>query len=197
MPLVSDPGFRLVREAIDRAIRVVPIPGPSALVTALAGAGLPTGEFMFAGFLPPRRAARRAKLASLAAAQATLVFYEAPHRIKEALADARALLGDRQCAVARELTKLHEQFLRGSLSEVERLLGESEPRGEFVLIVGPALDDNQARPVPQSILDEISEVMRAEGLDQKGALKRVARLRGITRSEAYRLMLAERAATEK
>lgn len=190
-PLVSDPGFRLVRDSIDEGIQVVPIPGPSALVTALAASGLATAEFTFAGFLPARRHARRARLAQLAPLHTTLVFYEAPHRIKETLADARDVLGNRQTVVARELTKLHEQFIRGALSEIEI----TETRGEIVLLIGPPTDDKNLEPV-RSVLEEVEAAMREDGLDRKSALKRVARARRISKSEAYRLMLAEASAHE-
>ncbi|HKP86796.1 MAG TPA: 16S rRNA (cytidine(1402)-2'-O)-methyltransferase [Blastocatellia bacterium] len=189
-PLVSDPGFRLVRDSIGQGVRVVPIPGPSALVAALAGSGLATGEFIFAGFLPARRAARRARLAELAGLKSTLIFYEAPHRIKETIRDAREALGDRPSVVARELTKLHEEFIRGPLSEIEI----PQARGEIVLLIGPPLDDMtgeaQARET-RPILEEIEAAMRDEGLDRKSALKRVARARRISKSEAYRLALQE------
>ena len=192
-PLVSDPGYRLVGEAIQQGLDVVPIPGPSALITAIAASGLPTAEFTFAGFLPPRRAARRARLVELVSLKSTIVFYEAPHRIRETLTDARELLGDRQAVLARELTKLHEQFLRGSISEIAEQLTEGAARGEMVLLIGPPLDDNQARSVStNSVSEEIQRLMSAEGIDQKSALKRIARARGITRSEVYRLMLADR-----
>ena len=190
-PLVSDPGFRLVRDSIDEGIAVVPIPGPSALVTALAASGLATSEFTFAGFLPARRHARRARLAELAPLRSTLVFYEAPHRIKETLADARDVLGNRQSVVARELTKLHEQFIRGALSEIEI----TEARGEIVLLIGPPTDDKNVEPA-RSVLEEVEAAMRDEEIDRKSALKRVARARGISKSEAYRLMLAEASAHE-
>ncbi|HKS40834.1 MAG TPA: 16S rRNA (cytidine(1402)-2'-O)-methyltransferase [Blastocatellia bacterium] len=190
-PLVSDPGFRLVRDSIDEGIRVVPIPGPSALVTALAASGLATAEFTFAGFLPARRYARRARLAQLAPLRSTLVFYEAPHRIKETLADARDVLGNRQTVVARELTKLHEQFIRGALSEIEI----AETRGEIVLLIGPPTEDKNLEPA-RSILEEVEAAMREDGIDRKNALKRVARARHISKSEAYRLMLAEASAHE-
>jgi 16S rRNA (cytidine1402-2'-O)-methyltransferase len=193
-PLVSDPGFDIVRLCAEQNISVVPIPGPSALVTALAASGLPTNEFTFAGFLPVKRGARRARLAEFESLQSTLIFYEAPHRIKETLADARDVLGNRQCVIARELTKLHEEFLRGSLSDIE--LSEDATRGEIVLLIGPpTADDKQDESAaPRSILQEIEAVMRDEGLDQKSALKRVARARQISKSDAYRLALAERSA---
>ena len=192
-PLVSDPGFKLVTEAILLGLDVVPIPGASALVCAIAASGLPTAEFTFAGFLPPRRAARRARLQELATLNSTLILYEAPHRIRETLIDARELLGDRQGVLARELTKLHEQFLRGSLTQLAQALTESNARGEMVLLIGPPLEDNQFRSAStSSVSDDIQRLMAAEGLDQKSALKRIARARGVTRSEAYRMMLADR-----
>ncbi|HJQ68287.1 MAG TPA: 16S rRNA (cytidine(1402)-2'-O)-methyltransferase [Blastocatellia bacterium] len=209
-PLVSDPGFHLVKEAILRGITITPLPGPSAVTAALAASGLASGEFTFAGFLPARRAARRARLREFAEANHTLIFYEAPHRIKEALRDAVDVLGDRAAVIARELTKIHEDFLRGRLSELARRADEITLKGEMVLLIAPAVLDNQSRPVlestgasepaprsPGSILKEVEQVMRDEGLDQKGALKRVARSRGITRSEAYRAVLAEKAETDR
>jgi 16S rRNA (cytidine1402-2'-O)-methyltransferase len=192
-PLVSDPGFRLVHDSIEQGIQVVPIPGPSALIAALSASGLATSEFTFAGFLPARRHARRARLAALAPIHSTLVFYEAPHRIKETLADARDLLGNRRCVVARELTKLHEEFIRGTLSEIEL----PETRGEIVLLVGPPMGDALKGLEPaRSIREEVETAMREEGLDRKSALKRIARARHISKSEAYRLMLAEASAHE-
>ena len=175
---------------------VVPIPGPSALLTALAASGLPTDEFTFAGFLPSRQTARKARLRDLAKLDSTLIFYEAPHRIRQTLARRLEVLGNRQGALARELTKLHEQFLRGPLSEIASGLTEGSCRGEMVLLIGPPLEDNLRRPVTQSITEDIEKLMNAESLDQKSALKRIARARGITRSEAYRMMLAERSSKE-
>ena len=192
-PLVSDPGFRIVREAIDRNISVVPVPGPSAILGALSASGLPAHEFAFFGFLPARRGARRTRLAELAKIESTLVFYEAPHRILDTIADAKEIFGNRECVVARELTKLHEEFVRGSLSQPD--LPESAARGEIVLIIGPPAPDQarqlEAESAP-SIGERIIQLMNAEGLDQKNALKRIARERGISKSEAYRLMISER-----
>ena len=196
-PLISDPGFWVVREAIDRGISVVPIPGPSAVVTALTAAGLPSDEFAFVGFLPARSAARRARLKQLSGIQSTLILYEAPHRIKETIDDLREALGDRKCVVARELTKLHEQFLRGSLSEFK--LPVEAARGEFVLVIGPPRKGQEKQSeaeATRSIVKEVEDLISTEGLDQKAALKRVARLRGIGKSEAYRLMIAERAGSK-
>ena len=197
-PLVSDPGYRIVQEAIAHDIQVVPVPGASALVAALTASGLQTDEFYFAGFLPAKSSQRRARLAALAGVETTLIFYEAPHRIKAALADARAALGNRQCVLARELTKLHEEFIRGTLDEVCAMMQQGEARGELVLLVGPltkgaATADQEA---PRSIADEVAALMRAERLDRKAALKRVARARGLSKSEAYRRLMAERVAED-
>ncbi len=196
-PLVSDPGYRLVGEAISRGITIVPVPGPSALITALAASGLPTDEFTFAGFLPSRQTARRARLDELAQLKSTLIFYEAPHRIRQTIADALEVLGDRQSALARELTKLHEEFLRGKLSDIAASIDKQPIKGEIVLLIGPPLADNQPKPVSRSVSEEVEEIMQGEGLDHKSALKRVARLRGITKSEAYRQLVAERKATDR
>ncbi len=208
-PLVSDPGFHLVSQAIMRNLVIVPIPGPSAILAALAASGLPADEFTFAGFLPSRRGARRARLREFAGARSLLIFYEAPHRILETLQDAIEVLGDRRSVIARELTKLHEDFIRGSLSDLIAQSAQITLKGEMVLLIAPAVVDNKTRPVlesigasqqpaphlPVSILKEVQQVMRDEGLDQKSALKRVARARGITRSEAYRAVLREKAET--
>jgi 16S rRNA (cytidine1402-2'-O)-methyltransferase len=198
MPLVCDPGFRLVSEAITRGLAVVPIPGASALITALAGSGLPTNDFIFAGFLPPKQMARRARLAQLSATHTTLIFYEAPHRINQTLEDACEILGNRQCALARELTKLHEEFLRGSLAEVTEKVKGRDVKGEIVLLIAPPRESEQAKlPIKSgSLLEDMDALISAEGLDQKTALKRIARLRGLTKSEAYRLMVAEKANRE-
>jgi 16S rRNA (cytidine1402-2'-O)-methyltransferase len=144
-PLVSDPGYRLVEEAIGLDLKVVPIPGASAALAALVIAGLPTDRFFFEGFLPAKAGARRARLAALAAIPGTLVLYEAPHRLSESLADAAAVLGNRQASVARELTKFYETVRRGTLAGLAELYGsEPAPRGEIVLLIGPPDPNEQA-----------------------------------------------------
>jgi 16S rRNA (cytidine1402-2'-O)-methyltransferase len=140
-PAVSDPGFRLVRGAIDAGIRVEAIPGPSAVLAALVSSGLPTDGFLFAGFPPPKQAARRAWLEDLAGERRTLVFFEAPHRIESTLSDALAVLGDRQASIGRELTKLHEELVRGSLSTL--LAALHDPRGEFTVVVAGKGEDRE------------------------------------------------------
>lgn len=191
-PGISDPAYRIVTAAIERGIKVVPIPGPVAVVTALIASGLPTDAFLFAGFLPSKQQARRARLEELQTQRSTLVLYEAPHRLRETLADALDILGDRQAVVARELTKLHEEFARGTLSElVERLTGQ-EPRGELVLVIAGWRADNAALGSAGLITEQVEELMRELELSRNEALKQAARLRGISKNEAYQLLLEEK-----
>ena len=194
-PLISDPGFRLVNAAMARGINVVPIPGASALLAALSASGLPTDQFFFAGFLPARATARRAKLEELRAIPATLVFYEAPHRIAATLNDAADVLGNRQAVVARELTKLHEEILRGALPELAGRFAAQPAKGEMVLIIGA----NEARSMraenEQSAAIRLPARVREleqQGMDSKEALKSAARELGIKRAEAYRIMVAQK-----
>jgi|SRR6185369_4830314 len=194
-PLVSDPGFRLVALAVAAEVPIVPLPGPAAFVAALSAAGLPSDQFFFAGFLPARATARRARLAELESVPGTLVFYEAPHRIAAALRDALSVFGDRAAVVARELTKIHEEFVRGKLSELAATFGTNQkPRGEMVLIIGAdnSRSGKDHRELPaNSLVDRVSELEK-EGLDSKAALKRAARELGLKRDEAYRLMLDQK-----
>jgi 16S rRNA (cytidine1402-2'-O)-methyltransferase len=201
-PAVSDPGFRLVRAAVSRGARVVPVPGATAFVAALTASGLPTDEFYFGGFLPARSAARRAKLSQLRAVAATLVFYEAPHRIADSLRDAREILGERDAVVARELTKLHEEIARGRLSELaEKFSGPTAARGEMVVVIDRTLIEDEAADQSnaprESVAALVAALEREEGLDQRAALKRAARRLGLSRDEAYRRLAAERAERER
>ncbi|MDQ3175544.1 MAG: 16S rRNA (cytidine(1402)-2'-O)-methyltransferase [Acidobacteriota bacterium] len=194
-PGISDPGFRVVRMALEAGLRVVPIPGPTALVSALVASGLPSDEFFFAGFLPARSGARRARLADLAAIPSTLVFYEAPHRIVGSLEDARGILGEREAVVARELTKMHEEVLRGRLSELADKLSQAaqEPRGEMVVVIDRnviASSDEDSKS--GCSVASIVAGFEAEGLDGRSALKKSAKQLGISRDEAYRRLTAER-----
>jgi 16S rRNA (cytidine1402-2'-O)-methyltransferase len=192
MPGISDPGFRLVGEAIARGVRVVPIPGAVAFVSALAVSGLPTDAFFFGGFLPSRVGARRARLESLRALEVTLVFYEAPHRLAATLADARDVLGDREAVVARELTKLHEEIARGRLSELLQRFSAEPARGEIVLLIsGTPAEPAMESEVAMSIAELVTR-FEGDGLDHKAALKRAAKELGLTRSEAYRRLQASR-----
>jgi 16S rRNA (cytidine1402-2'-O)-methyltransferase len=193
-PAVSDPGFRLVRLAAENGVRVVPIPGPTALISALVASGLPTNEFFFGGFLPARTSARRARFVDLRSINATLIFYEAPHRIAATLRDAREILGEREAVVARELTKLHEEIARGRLSELaERYSSSENARGEIVLIIDRTVIADQASETkPVASIGSLVEIFEKQGLDQRAALKKAARELGISRAEAYRLLVAER-----
>jgi len=139
-PLLSDPGYRLVREAAEAGHAVIPVPGASALLAGLVVAGLPTDAFFFAGFLPPKQTGRRKRLAGLAGVPGTLVFYESPHRVAESLVDMAATLGDRPAAVGRELTKAFETVRRGSLLSLAHEFAETTPKGEIVVLVGPPLE---------------------------------------------------------
>ena len=191
-PAISDPGYRLVRAAIDHDLNVVPIPGPSALISALTVAGLPTDEFFFAGFLPSRSTARRMRLQELTTVPGTLVFYESPHRLATTLTDALEVLGERDAVVARELTKLHESFKRGKLSELAKhYSGVEEPRGEIVLLIDRTVLSTEAQDDVRTV-GELVAVFEAAGLDNRAALKKAARELGLSRAEAYRQLLVQR-----
>jgi 16S rRNA (cytidine1402-2'-O)-methyltransferase len=198
MPLVSDPGYRLVTLAIRHHIPVVPIPGPSALLAALSASGLPSNEFLFVGFLPARDGERKRSLERLRIEDRTLIFYEAPHRVAEAAADALSILGDRQACIAREVTKLHEEFLRGKLSQVIEELEAHPPKGEITFLIGPP--DQNASGVnlntSQSLAARVDELVHQAKLDRKEALKLAAKERGIPKRDAYRQLLDEGSATE-
>src|SRR5437762_958989 len=195
-PLINDPGFRIVQAAIERGISVVSVPGPSAVVTALAASGLPTDTFFFGGFLPARASARRAKLEQVLAFPGTLVFYEAPHRIAKTLKDALNVLGDRAAAVGRELTKIHEEFVRGKLSELAKHFSENRPvRGEIVLMISGAHPDQAPSTSATNTSVQLMERVRffeQQGLNSKDALKTAGRELGLKRGEAYRLMVAQK-----
>jgi 16S rRNA (cytidine1402-2'-O)-methyltransferase len=192
-PAVSDPGEELVRAALAAGYPVTPIPGPSAVITALIASGLPTGQFTFLGFLPRKSAERRALLETVRDATATLVLYEAPHRLLATLDDLVAVLGDRQAALARELTKLHEEWLRGPLSSLRaHYTSGAAPRGEYTLVIAGA------RPITNEPLDEAAREERArelarelisQGLSTREVAARVAAITGLPRRAAYRLAL--------
>src|SRR5271157_403831 len=178
MPVVSDPGFRLVHLAVRHNIPVIPVPGASAFVAALAASGMPVDKFRFIGFLPSKKAARRKALEELKTATKTLVFYEAPHRVLEMLRDVRDILGDREVVLAREVTKLHEEFVRGTVSGLlDRAKGKTI-RGEITLLVGAAAAPAEARPAASPLMPEIEKLMAERGLDERAALKSAAKSRG-------------------
>jgi len=189
-PSISDPGFRLVRAAIENEIVVVPVPGPSALISALIAAGLPTDEFFFAGFLPSRTNARRTRLSELQSIPGTLIFYEAPHRLAATLKDAYEILGEREAVVARELTKLHEEIRRGLLSKLATDYEEkTDIRGEIVVLIDRNVLD---LPKQSESIAALVDQFERDGMDHRAALKKAAREFGLSRAEAYRKLLSER-----
>jgi len=187
MPAVSDPGLRLISLAIRHRIAVVPIPGASAFLSALVASGLATDSFRFSGFLPAKRGERRSALESIRNTPRTQIFYEAPHRIVEAMEDVVAVLGGtRHVVIAREVTKLHEEFLRGRADEVLDRLRTHPPKGEMTLLIGKMEEAQENEATATSVRDRVRELISAEQLDEKAALKKVARELGISKSEAYR-----------
>jgi 16S rRNA (cytidine1402-2'-O)-methyltransferase len=193
-PGISDPGYRLARIAIDNDLRVVPVPGASALIAALVVSGLPTDEFFFGGFLPARSGARRTRLSELRSIAATLIFYEGPHRIAATLRDAHEILGERRAVVARELTKMHEEIARGTLSELAARFSSAEiARGEMVLIIDrTAIEGEGEKDKAVASIAALVAELENEGLDHRAAIKKAARELGLTRAEAYRRLVAER-----
>jgi len=196
MPLISDPGFTLVRECVRAGIQVVPIPGPSAVLAALACSGLPADDFYFAGFLPSTSSRRRKRLEELCVVTCTLVFYEAPHRMLASLKDMVEILGPRNACMARELTKIHEEFLYGTLPEIlETLQSRHSIQGEVTLIIGGGDSHSRNSSHPASIREHLEEEMSRTGAPRKEALRDVARQRGISRREAYQQLLGEKDTT--
>jgi 16S rRNA (cytidine1402-2'-O)-methyltransferase len=192
MPGISDPGFRLISLAIRHRMPVVPIPGASAFLAALVASGLPTDSFRFSGFLPVKRGERRAALEAIKDSPRTLVFYEAPHRVVEALTDVVEVLGEaRRVVIAREVTKLHEEFLRGRAGEVlQTLKSRDGVKGEITLLIGKAEEEEirvgTGTLARAPIRQRVEQIMAEEKVDEKAALKKVAKERGISKSEAYR-----------
>jgi 16S rRNA (cytidine1402-2'-O)-methyltransferase len=187
-PGISDPGYRVVQAMIAAGLRVEPIPGPSAVVAALAASGLPTDAYRFCGFLPPKQGQRRKALEALRTETATLVFYEAPHRIAATLADVEEILGDREVVIARELTKIHEEFLRGTAGRVRLELEQrSVVKGEIVLLAAGARAQDLDDEIP--IETRVEELMAA-GADRMEAIKLVARERNLPKREVYRRLEA-------
>jgi 16S rRNA (cytidine1402-2'-O)-methyltransferase len=181
-PGISDPGAVLIRKAIEEHVPVVPIPGPSAFVAALSISGLPTEEFTFVGFLPSRRVQRRKILKDLSLERRTLIFYEAPHRIIDTLADMEEMLGKRKAAVSREITKIHEEVLRGNIPEIAGEIRKNKVAGEFVIIVEGKVEGN--RPSERDVLSEVSMLMK-RGLGRKEAVKKIAGQYGLSKNELY------------
>jgi len=188
MPTVSDPGYRLVRAAIDRGARIVPIPGPAALLLALVGSGLPTDRFFFAGFPPRKPGPRRALFRTLRALPATLIFYESPHRVAATLADLGEALGaDRPACVARELTKTHEEFVRGTLQALAERYATDRPLGEVTLVIGGAAEEEQ--PESDEALRVRAAALLAAGQSPRDVAQHLADDTGRSRREMYALVL--------
>jgi 16S rRNA (cytidine1402-2'-O)-methyltransferase len=200
-PGVSDPGNWLVRAAIEAGVRVCPVPGANAAISALVASGLAADEFHFFGFLPEKAGARRTRLETMAREEGkkvrTLIFHEAPHRILETLADMEAVWGPAlRVVVARELTKVHEEFLRGTVAEVRHeISGRDRIRGEITLLVEapPWSHSTEAAQAEESLANRVARLHAAQGLDEKDALKMLARELGRSRSELYRELQREKA----
>jgi 16S rRNA (cytidine1402-2'-O)-methyltransferase len=199
MPGISDPGYRLITLAIRHHFPVVPIPGASAFLAALVASGLPTDSFRFSGFLPAKRGERRAALEQIKTSPRTQVFYEAPHRVVESLEDICEVLGEsRHVVIAREVTKLHEEFLRGRAREVlANLKAREVVKGEITLLIAKPEESDahvgtdaacpeQSRRVRPGLRQRVSQIMAEEKVDEKTALKKVAKERGVSKSDAYR-----------
>jgi 16S rRNA (cytidine1402-2'-O)-methyltransferase len=187
MPSISDPGYRLVRACVDAGIDVRVVPGPSAALAALVVSGLPTDRFAFEGFLPRKAGERRRRLAELADDPRTLVVFESPRRVRAMLDDALEVLGDRPGALARELTKLHEEVLRGGLAEIRAQLGDADPKGEVVVVIGGA----RGEPGSRAVADLVAEVRGriATGDRPRDAARAVASRHGVSANELYRATL--------
>jgi 16S rRNA (cytidine1402-2'-O)-methyltransferase len=194
-PGISDPGYRVIKLAIERGLTVIPIPGASALITAVVGSGLPTDAFEFHGFLPAKAGQRRTMLEGFRHSPQTIVVYEAPHRIHETLEDIAATLGStREVVIARELTKIHEEFIRGGAAELLNRLKERELKGEITLLIGPGQGGTEVGQ-SKTLSARLAEIVAEQELDEKSALKVLAKERGLSKSEVYREL--QRAKTGK
>jgi 16S rRNA (cytidine1402-2'-O)-methyltransferase len=189
MPGISDPGFRLITLAIRHDVPVIPIPGASAFLAALVASGLPTDSFRFSGFLPAKRGERRTLLEGIRSSPRTQVFYEAPHRLLDSIEDIVAVLGpDRHVVIAREVTKIHEEFLRGPAADVlETLKSRGDVKGEITLLIAKAEGSEQIAAQPGlSVRERLNQIISEEKIDEKAALKKLAKEMGVSKSEAYR-----------
>jgi 16S rRNA (cytidine1402-2'-O)-methyltransferase len=189
-PMLSDPGFALIRAAIAEGIRVEPVPGPSALTAALSAAGVPADTFTFAGFPPARQGERQRWLNSLKSEHRTVVFFEAPHRIRATLTDVLAILGDRWLVVAREVTKVHEAFVRGWVSEVasDQYLARGELTILLTTLVRPSAAESAPPPSASQVADEVGRMTEEEGLTKRDAVHAVATRRGLSTQDVYRAL---------
>ncbi|MCG0275070.1 MAG: 16S rRNA (cytidine(1402)-2'-O)-methyltransferase [Thermosediminibacteraceae bacterium] len=199
MPGISDPGEDLVKKAVKAGITVVPLPGPSAVICAVAGSGLDTRKFVFEGFLPQASTKRRRRLEELKDEERTIVLYEAPHRLLKCLLDIREILGNRRITVAREMTKVHEEFFRGSVEEAIERFQSNPPKGEIVLVLEGAEKENAGttesvlanEELKVMVLEQVKAYINA-GIERKLALKKVAKEFGISKKDVYRILLESR-----
>ena len=187
MPGISDPGEELIKEAIEEGILVVPIPGPSAFVSALAASGLSTGKFIFQGFLPPKKSERAGMLKKIMGEDATLVFYEAPHRILETLEDIKDVLGERRAVLAREITKKFEEFIRGSISELIAKFRSVKPKGEFVIVVEGKIGGSPEAPTDQFI--KLAKDLVLSGVSKKDVVKLITKHSGLPKNRVYDIVI--------
>lgn len=183
-PGISDPGAILIKMAIEERISIIPIPGACAAITALSVSGLPTEEFVFLGFLPPKPTSRQRKLKDLTLESRTMILYEAPHRILDTLADIVEILGDRPAIVAKELTKLYEEFLRGKLSDIKESLNKRKIAGEYIIILSGKIKDDTTNISIDEALREIKILMK-KGLGRKEAVRRISEDYGFSKKELY------------
>lgn len=189
-PGINDPGFRVVRAAAEAGISIVPIPGPAAFVNAAVVSGLATDSIFFGGFLPSKKQARQKRLKEVREIPATLVFYETPHRLLRSLEDCIEVLGDRKASVSRELTKLHEETIRGRLSDIRSHFEMSPPRGEFVICI-EHFSEGETSTGNKTLAERVAEIESETG-DRKAALKQAAKEFGLAKSEAYRILQSEK-----
>lgn len=190
MPGISDPGSQVVKAVIEKGFAVVPVPGPSALIAALPASGFPATPFTFVGFLPPKATDRQKALHQMKSLEQTLVFYESPHRLRASLKDMMNVFGNRQGVVGRELTKLHEEFVRGDLQALGKHFKTVEPKGEFVVMVEGAESFDRSTPekwTGVSIADQLTQMMKEQGLSKTEAVKSVAKLRDLPREVVYQI----------
>jgi 16S rRNA (cytidine1402-2'-O)-methyltransferase len=190
MPGLSDPGYRLVKACADDGVTVEAVPGPSAVITAVAISGLAPGRFVFEGFLPKKSGERKRKIAELAEERRTLVFFESPHRIEESLMDLLDGLGPRPAALTRELTKMHEEVRRGTLDELVDSVAADPPRGEITLVIEGAIHENRMVVPPDLLADQARGLME-QGVDRKEALARVAREAGVRKRDVFDALVEE------
>jgi len=190
-PGINDPGYKMVQTAYEMGMVVIPIPGAVAFVNAAIASGLPTVSLFFGGFLPSKKGERRKRLEEVKLIPATLIFYESPHRVGKSLADCLDILGNRQAAVARELTKLHEEFVRGELSQLAEYFSSANSKGEIVLVINRAGVSEIVENGPHTLADRVKE-LEGIGMEAKTALKKAAKEFGMSKSEAYRVLQLEK-----